>query len=252
MLTLGIDLATAPAKSGACLLRWSSRTVRVEKLAVGWDDDDVLRELVLADWSGIDAPFGWPRRFVSAVRDHAERGVWPASEREAFRLRLTDRVVRELTDLRPMSVSTDRIGATAMRCAWLLSCLGESRGRRVDLLGAEGVAEVYPAAALKVWAQEDSSNAVVWQGYKRAAGTADRERILGALEQIVGELQIDPSQRALCRASDDALDALVCALVARAVGLGLTHRPSGDESERAREEGWIHVPRPGSLAQLGA
>jgi hypothetical protein len=39
------------------------------------------------------------------------------------------------------------------------------------------------------------------------------------------------------------LDALACALVARAVELGQTHLPEpGTEAERAATEGWIHLP----------
>jgi hypothetical protein len=46
-----------------------------------------------------------------------------------------------------------------------------------------------------------------------------------------------------CRHSDDAFDALICALIARAAALGLTTPPSpGTQTERASVEGWIHLP----------
>ena len=55
----------------------------------------------------------------------------------------------------------------------------------------------------------------------------------------------------LCRQSDDALDAVVCALMARAAHLRLTTGPPDHLSARAATEGWIHLPRDrGSLAQL--
>ena len=53
-------------------------------------------------------------------------------------------------------------------------------------------------------------------------------------------------------ASDDALDAVLCALIARAAALGLTVPPPDQDRERARAEGWIHLPRRGSLGELPA
>jgi hypothetical protein len=49
--------------------------------------------------------------------------------------------------------------------------------------------------------------------------------------------------RATCLAGHDHLDALVCALVARAVLVGDTGWPhTEDERAAARQEGWIHLP----------
>ena len=53
-----------------------------------------------------------------------------------------------------------------------------------------------------------------------------------------------------CEESDDALDALVCALVARAAEVGAV-RAVGD-CDRARCEGWIRLPTPDSLSRLSA
>jgi hypothetical protein len=60
----------------------------------------------------------------------------------------------------------------------------------------------------------------------------------------------EPGVREACAESDDALDAVLCALIARAAALGLTEPPPPDGLEPARVEGWIHLPRSGSLAQL--
>jgi hypothetical protein len=51
-------------------------------------------------------------------------------------------------------------------------------------------------------------------------------------------------------ASDDCLDALLAALIARAAVRGLTVRPAPDDLELAREEGWIALPLADSLARL--
>jgi hypothetical protein len=59
----------------------------------------------------------------------------------------------------------------------------------------------------------------------------------GRLEQIAGE--------------DDYLDALICALVARAAERRRTYRPESPlEVERAEVEGWIHLPQD-PLGSLG-
>jgi hypothetical protein len=149
-----------------------------------------------------------------------------------------------------MSVSTDRIGATAMRCACLLSKIAERTDRPIDLTGADKIAEVYPAAALKVWADDAASPGLTWTGYKGERGRASRERILRALAAIAEPLAIQDADIDLCHHSDDALDALVCALVTRTAAIGLTHKPSRQHTEAASREGWIHVPEPGSLTRL--
>jgi predicted RNase H-like nuclease len=49
---------------------------------------------------------------------------------------------------------------------------------------------------------------------------------------------------------DDALDALVAALITRAAKLGLTRPPDDEDRNHAAIEGWIHVPVEGSLDKL--
>jgi hypothetical protein len=58
-------------------------------------------------------------------------------------MRLTDLAVREVMRLTPLSVSADRIGQVAMRCACLLAQLAQ-QGYAVDRSGGGKVAEVYP------------------------------------------------------------------------------------------------------------
>jgi hypothetical protein len=143
---------------------------------------------------------------------------------------------------RPLSVSTDRIGVTAMRCAALLDQLA-ARGERVDRAGAGKVVEVYPAVALQRWSLRS-------RGYKKAKGRTELAALVDSLEQEIPGLEIPSRDRELCSGNDDAFDALVASLVARAAALGLTDRPPPEHAERARREGWIHVPQRGTLAQL--
>ncbi len=99
------------------------------------------------------------------------------------------------------------------------------------------VAEVYPAAALRLW---DQSTA----GYK--TDQARRDALVASL--VAGTPWLDWSSfEAACARDHDVLDAVVCALVAGAVVLGRTALPDPDEASLADEEGWIHLPDGGFL-----
>ncbi len=63
-------------------------------------------------------------------------------------------------------------------------------------------------------------------------------------------LQVTSPDRELASTDDDALDALACALIARAAMVGLTDPPQDEEAITARREGWIRLPRAGSLHEL--
>lgn len=70
--------------------------------------------------------------------------------RRTLAYRETDREASRLTGRWPLSVSTDRLGLTAMRCAGLLARIAQS-GIEVDRSGAGAVVEVYPGASLRLW-----------------------------------------------------------------------------------------------------
>ncbi|MGH2954090.1 MAG: DUF429 domain-containing protein [Solirubrobacterales bacterium] len=254
MKTLGIDLAAQPKNTAACLIEWRRGAAEVATLASDWTDDDLLAAADGCAKVGIDSPFGWPDEFVDAlVAHHRGEAAWPGrdesspAEQDAFRRRLrfraTDRFCHE-RGLRPLSVSTDRIGVTAMRCAQLLARL-DAAGKRVSRDGSGLAVEVYPAGALSQWG-------LPFAGYKRGAGRDTLKSLTRSLLAKLPDLRLTPERRAACETSDHCLDALVCALVARATALGLTLSPRTDEErERAPREGWIHLPAEGSLAELG-
>ena len=54
-----------------------------------------------------------------------------------------------------------------------------------------------------------------------------------------------------CIDNDDCLDALICALIARAAERGQLE-PIDDPDGLASSVGWIRLPKPASLALLGA
>jgi predicted nuclease with RNAse H fold len=209
---------------------------------VGWSDDRLLEETTIADKAAIDAPFGWPDPFVEAVASYADGGPWPAVDRTTLRYRATDRAIAR-EGRPPLSVSSDLIAVTAMRCALLLSRLAE-RGVPVDRAGAGLVVEVYPAAALRAWGFNAGR-------YKETSGRQARAALVANMvERSTPWLDLSPDCVAICEASDHAFDAVVCALVARASALEATRAIPDDLVPVARREGWIHLPAEGSWTRL--
>lgn len=279
MRVAGVDLAAEAAGTAVAVLRVEPDGVVLESLRLGADDDALLDATRDARLIGIDCAFGWPVDFVDFVSRHAasvEReaaggGVQPAAPtpalegaedapilpatgdlawRRRLAFRETDRVVTERTGARPLSVATDRLGMTALRCAVLLDRLAGD-GRVVDRSGEHpsAVVEVYPAMALRVWG-------LAARGYKAAGGAAAsaamdaRTALIDDLGRAAPWLELG-DHRTLMRESADALDAVLAALVALAHGAGASIPPEPQQRERARVEGWIAIPTVG-LAQLGA
>lgn len=242
MLTAGIDLAAEPDRTASAIVEWQDKTAAVVDVTVGVTDDQAVQAVMRATKAGIDCPFGWPERFVDLVVAH-RNATLPAPEsadrswRRDLVLRETDRHIHRRTGLTPLSVSADRIGHVALRCAALLARLAAS-GVDCARDGSGRVAEVYPAGALRQWG-------LPHRGYKRIANESARHRLVDSLAGH-SRLAMGAAEQE-CRRSDDALDAVVSALVARAVFLGLTEPAQNIES--ARTEGWIHLPT-GDLSEL--
>jgi hypothetical protein len=244
VITLGIDLASRPERTAACVVEWTRGRARVTDIACGQDDAALLERIAGADKAGLDVPFGWPDAFVDHVARFHAGGGWAGPTRlTALRFRETDRVVAARTGRWPLSVSTDLIGVPAFRAAALLSRL-DDQGCAVDRTGAGRLVEVYPAAALRLWGLAST-------GYKRRDGRATLTALLAQLgRRTHGWLELDAAARRLCGASDDALDALVAALVARAAALGLCEPPPPEHADRAAREGWVALPTADALDRL--
>jgi hypothetical protein len=236
-VTIGVDLAASPRNTAACEIHWGAGQPVVTRVESPVDDSafhSLLEHLPEGGRLGLDCPLGWPAPFVAALRAHHGHQPWPARGRSADRgdllWRATDRWVRDRFGRWPLSVSTDRIGVTALRAAHLLDAW-EAAGGRIDRSGVTGpVVEVYPAVARRVWG-------------------------LGAVrsvEELDARLPIgfgDPAARRACERAEHAFDALVAALVARAAALGRTCLPPAELGDVAASEGWIHVPT-GSIEDL--
>jgi predicted nuclease with RNAse H fold len=245
MITAGVDLSSQAAHTASCVIEWSRSGARVSHLALDVDDQAITALVQAVDKLGIDVPLGWPLAFANAVAQHSNQGLWPAdythSESLAYRYRRTDLWVwRALKTSPPLSVSTDRIAIPAMRAAAVLSRLPE----RVVLDGSGVVVEVYPAAALRRWG-------FTWRGYKRRDKADARRLLVERLFQGTARwLSVGPAEAERCFASDDAFDALIAALVARAAAVGLVDAVPEEDKAVARSEGWIAVPKATSLDLL--
>ena len=234
MRTVGIDLAAAAANTAVAVVDWAALVV--EPAVVGVSDDALVDAALAGDRVGIDCPIGWPVEFVRAVSAYERREPWPGRDepdRAAYtrrlRFRRTDLVVQERTGRWPLSVSTDRLGVTATRCAWLLDRAETLLGERVDRRGTGRFAEVYPALSRRVW------------GLSTARDVEELRARLPALSFV---------DAAGYSANEHAFDALVASLVARAVALDLTHEPEPADLELAAVEGWIRLPYPDALDRL--
>jgi predicted nuclease with RNAse H fold len=237
MLTIGVDLAAEPKGTAVAGIEWADGRAKLVNLMLGATDGYIVEASSSAGKIGIDCALGWPDRFVDFVVNHrafnheVNREFGAMDWRKDLSYRETDRRVRELTGRWPLSVATDRLGVTALRCAGLMERLGAA-GVDVDRAGFGGVVEVYPAGSLKIWGFDTA-------GYRATAGA--RSTLLDAISSKAP--WIDFSEfREMMVDSCDAFDAVIASLAARAAAIGSATLPSDDDLAIARVEGWIALP----------
>lgn len=149
-------MAVDPRNCGVCVLGGNAVTHVGHGRSALEHSEWLVEHCSGANAVGVDVPFGWPRPFVDALRDY-KIGVALNHDRRPYRLRSTDAwiaetlpqvLTRSVRPPTPFSVSTDKLGATAMLGTILLGALsGEFRlsPRQSGVSGA--VLEVYPAAS---------------------------------------------------------------------------------------------------------
>jgi predicted nuclease with RNAse H fold len=238
MKVLGIDLAAQPERTGVAVLeaagdRPSLHPVRDRAT------DDVLVELArTVDVIGVDAPLGWPVEFVAAISAHERLEPWLGTvDRSSLCFRRTDADVRARTGRWPLSVSADKLGVVAMRCALLQQRFAAEawEGQHQPRNGRGRLVETYPAGALRLWGLPRN-------GYKGndEHARAIRAVIVNALRELLDLGELEEASIG----SDDTLDAVIAALVAWMAATGRTFAPDSEEAETlANVEGWIHLPR---------
>jgi predicted nuclease with RNAse H fold len=237
-MTVGVDLAAEPKKTAIAVIDWAGSTATVRHLQLGVTDPEIVALSAGAEMVGIDCPFGWPVEFVEFVSAHsrgevAPRQLFGSDWRRRLAYRDTDRFVREQVGRWPLSVSTDRLGLTAMHCAELLDAFEREDRTPMDRSGDGRYVEVYPAAALRVWS-------IPVDGYK--TDPAARAVATIRLRAAVPWLELRPTHIQAMSSSDDAFDAVVAALISRAHAQGATHPIPDHSHERATTEGWMALP----------
>src|SRR4051812_45181820 len=77
--TIGIDLSAQPKNTAVCTIDWSADAGRITHLSVGADNQALL-DLIEAHEPAkvaIDAPFGWPGPFLTALTEFTNSDRWP-------------------------------------------------------------------------------------------------------------------------------------------------------------------------------
>jgi predicted nuclease with RNAse H fold len=243
MLTAGVDLAAEPKGTALAVIEWSSGLAILRELHLGVSDEPIVDVASRVDKLGIDCALGWPREFIAFINAQADLSTPSDFDggmdwRRRLSYRETDRQVREITGRWPLSVSTDRLGLTAMRAAGLLSKMAKS-GLALDRTGEGLVAEIYPGASLRLWGFDT-------QGYRASAEV--RETLLSSLHSSAPWFEVGEHAPQMI-ASCDAFDAVIAALATRAVAVGRVHKPDVHQRELAAVEGWINLPK-GTLNSL--
>lgn len=242
MLIAGLDLAAQPKGTALSIIDWSKRHAEVLSLTVNANDEFIVSESRDAVKLGIDCALGWPIEFVDFLNQHSKGSDQLLSGDIEWRRRLayreTDRAVREVTGRWPLSVSTDRLGLTAMRCAGLLSKLNAD-GVEIDRSGAGKVVEIYPGASLRLWGFDTA-------GYRTSASL--RSKLLADIR--LAAPWFSPGAYAdLMVESCDAFDAVIANFAARSAQLGLSTAAPATLQRQASIEGWLALPKT-QLAQL--
>lgn len=244
MLTIGVDLAAEPAGTAFATINWDNGRATLTDLVLGVTDHQIVEASSNADKVGIDCALGWPERFVDFVVSHRtsshaiDPGFGAMDWRREISYRETDRRVHQTIGRWPLSVATDRLGVTALRCAGLVERLGDA-GIDVDRSGLGGIVEVYPAGSLKKWGFDTS-------GYR--ATTDARVTLLNAIRTTAPWFEFSGFQDVMAE-SCDAFDSVIASLAARAAAIGSATLPDMDDRDLARREGWIALPT-GALAEL--
>jgi hypothetical protein len=242
MLIAGLDLAAEPKGTALSLIDWSGNSARLVQLDLNVDDKFIVESTREAEKLGIDCALGWPIEFVEFLNRYSQNSLSKIAGDMSWRRRMayreTDRAVRELTGRWPLSVSTDRLGLTAMRCAGLLSKLAAD-GVEIDRTGGGKIVEIYPGASLRLWAFDTS-------GYRASA--AARAALLKQICEAAPWFEPGDFAKLMIE-SCDAFDSVIANFAARSAQLGISTEPPPETAIRAISEGWIALPK-GELRDL--
>lgn len=122
-------------------------------------------------------------------------------------------------------------------------CLAHRSARRERPIRRGARLRGYPAATLFQWGLRH-------KGYKGKENESRRLELFAALRVQAPWLDMSRLEFELLAGCDHAFDALIASLATRAAWMVITFRLAATELGLARMEGWIAVPRKGSLGEL--
>lgn len=237
MITVGVDLAAEPKGTAVSVIAWSDKKAKLSSVRLGVSDSELLELAAGANKIGIDCALGWPVEFVSFLQaqlsSNLDSSIYDGGLdwRRKLSYRETDRQVRQVFGRWPLSVATDRLGMTALRCSGLLARFSES-GIQIDRSGAGVIVEVYPRATMQIWKFD-------FDGYRYSPEI--RLQLLKSLKERAPWLDFEEYSQILTD-SCDAFDSLMACLAARAAACGYFDAPGPEFLDVAKLEGWIALP----------
>ncbi|MCE2511219.1 MAG: DUF429 domain-containing protein [Acidimicrobiia bacterium] len=243
LTVIGIDCAAQPENVGIALGRRSQGATRVEMVYSGkpmsWDGlvehtaDLIEKAESSSTLLALDAPLGWPQALAETLPAHFAGRAPRFTANEMFRRR-TDDVVKEKLNKQPLDVGADKIARATHAALRFLESLREATGLAMPLAWSPGHAtgvsaiEVYPAATLIAYGLLPSLS------YKKS--TNERRKLMDGLADVV---ELGEAARNEMVARHDLLDAAVCVIAGVDFAEGNVVKPTSEEIDRARREGWI-------------
>jgi predicted nuclease with RNAse H fold len=238
MFTVGVDLSAESKGTAVAQIEWLPNRARLINLHLGAADELIVELAKSSEKTGIDCALGWPVDFANFINDHVggNHELTPdfgsSDWRRKLSYRETDRVVRSTTGRWPLSVATDRLGVTALRCAGLVARL-RAAGLGVAREGTQGIVEIYPAPSMKIWGFETA-------GYRDSPEI--RLRLVAYLRASCPWLDLGDHADLMVK-SCDAFDAVIACLAARSAAIGSSTMPDDTQLGLAKLEGWISLPK---------
>lgn len=261
---IGIDLSTSAEEIGACTLtefkkgelELTDSPITVcfrgssEKAIVHVFDfiknrtENFSGQVILA----LDVPFGWPKDFSGAVAEHKVGRSFGKHPRTRYRYRETDLVVQKLLasklpskgTLNPLSVSTDRLGLTAIWASDLIERVQRELDFEIDLGSGSNsdrkLIEVYPSASIALWSP------IEWTMQRNQSGEAKtvnlKAAVLSHANRYFSTYPVTTNEMA----SRNHLDAFVCAITAKSYQENKCSKPEYISKSTLQKEGWIWAP----------
>lgn len=241
---IGIDCATQPPNVGIALGVFAPEQTSVLEVRIASRDERPAA--IICDWIrsksptllAFDAPLGWPDALRNELVNH-EAGEAFSAEPDAMFQRYTDHDIRNRFGKKPLEVGANLIARTGHAALKLLSEVRREVAAPIPLAWQSGTPnelsaiEVYPAVTLRY-------HRLPFSGYRKAP---QREERRGLIEKLRDKIEL-PRDSAVMESSPDALDAAICVLAGMDFLLGDSRPPRN--KERAKREGWIWVPEPGT------